>query len=64
MDYAERLAKAGNNVAADAVRNLVPKGEGAEMISKAYESIPILKASDDIRQLTDIFSRGIGGGGR
>lgn len=63
LDYAKQLEKAGNDEAAAAVYELVPKGIGGELNSKAHEDDPKLKVVDEARQITEIIRNGEGGSG-
>ena len=64
LNYARQLEKAGNGEAAEAVYELIAKGGGAELIQKAHEDIPIVEATDEIEQITEIFGGVKGGGGK
>ena len=61
LEYAQQLEESGNSEAAEAVYELIIKGGGAELIEKAHEDIPIIKAVDEKEQLEEIFGKENGG---
>ena len=63
-DYAKRLEEAGNSEAAAAVYELIAQGGGAELIEKAHEESPAVKATDEIEQIEEVFDHMKGGDGK
>ena len=64
INYAEQLEKAGNSEAAAAVYELIAQGGGAELIEKAHEEFPAVKAADEIEQTEEVFDHLKGGDGK
>jgi hypothetical protein len=57
-DYAKRLELAGNPEAAAAVYALLPKGGGADLLSSAAGSFPLIQAMQDMDWFTALFGSG------
>lgn len=55
-DYAEQLEAAGNSEAAAAVRELIAKYGGGDLIPDAIEDIPVAKSDSELRQFRDFLS--------
>lgn len=55
-DYAKQLEDAGNSEAAAAVYELIAKNGGGELIRKANEEIPVVKANNEIEQFKQFIS--------
>lgn len=63
-DYAQQLEKAGNGEAAAAVYELIAKYGDGDLIRKANEEIPVVKADNVIEQFRRFMSGAKGGDGR